>query len=188
MTGLPAHATDPGRFDMTMLFLVRQPAGREPVVTDGQKNQGYLGKMYLNDMVFDTIERAQGYVRLPLGAYQIQMFQSPKLGRVLKVLDSSGKELAGKKNKIRIHAGSIPSHVEGCIAPGMRSASKNGLPLLGSRVAMDMILLACGDWQNGKTVGSLLVIEDHTPPNPKGTVHLLDMADTFSLHSLLKGL
>lgn len=171
---------------MIQLFLVRQSGQREPKVTDARGAEGYLGTMYLNGMRFDTIERAQGFVRLPIGAYQLQMYASARLGHVLRPLTLEGHELAGKKNKIRIHAGSIPSHVHGCIAPGFRSAS--GLPLHGSRTAMETILIACGEWQDRKLVGSLFVIQDYVPPTTAHTAHLLGAGDKLSLHGMLGGL
>ena len=156
-------------------------------MTDKNKAVGYWGKMYFKGIEFDTLERAQGYVRLPLGAYDLQMYQSKKLGQVLRPL-KDGKELAGKKSKIRIHAASLPSHIEGCIAPGHRSPRGSGIPMSGSRTAMTLLLLSSGSWENLKIVGSLFVIEDYTPPNERYTTHLLADNDAFSLSGLLRGL
>jgi len=56
----------------------------EKKVIDANKAEGYLGKMFMDGLEFDALERAQNYVRLPLGVYQLQMYQSSKLGRVLR--------------------------------------------------------------------------------------------------------
>jgi hypothetical protein len=175
---------------MVNLFLVRNLPGMEKTVIDANKATGYLGKMFMDGLEFDTLERAQNYVRLPVGVYQLQMYQSSKLGQVLRPLTSDGKELSGKKNKIRIHAASIPSHLQGCIAPGYRNSKNSGLPFQGSRTILNMILLACGRWENLKIVGSLFVIEDYTPPNIKYAAHLLEpeALSRFSIHNLLKSL
>jgi hypothetical protein len=172
---------------MISLILVRSLPGEEVKVTDKNRAIGYWGKLHMDNLSFDTIERAQGYVRLPLGTYQLQMFKSSNLGKVLRPLTDNGKDLAGKKNKIRIHAGSIPSHVEGCIAPGYRNPVGNGLPMLGSRVIMDWILLNCGDWEDKKIVGTLFVIEEYAVPDAKH-LRLLEPDWKFSAHSVLRGL
>jgi hypothetical protein len=52
---------------------------------------------------------------------------------------------------------------------------------------MMAILMACGDWQDRKIVGSLFVIHDYVPPTAKHTAHLLDQG-ALSLHSMIKGL
>jgi hypothetical protein len=173
---------------MVDLFLVRQPETREASVADAKGSQGYLSKLYLNDMILDAVERAQGYVRLPIGAYQLQMYRSSKHGNILRPLTPDGHELTGKKNKIRIHPGSIPSHVEGCIAPGFRSSGENGLPLHGSRTAFECILAACGEWQDRKIVGNLFVLRSHMPPTYALSGHLLDSTQRLSLGSVLPGL
>jgi hypothetical protein len=124
-------------------------------------------------------------------SFQVAMFchgldgDSLTLGRVLRPLREDGKEFAGKKNKIRIHSGSIPCHVEGCIAPGYRNPVGNGLPMIGSRVTMNWILINCGDWKDGKIVGVLFVIEDYSVPDAKH-LRLREPNCQFSTHSVLK--
>lgn len=172
---------------MISLILVRNTSGQEVKVKDSKGAEGYWSKLHMDNLSFDALERAQGYVRLPLGTYQLQMYQSSKLGRVLRPLLDNGKELAGKKNKIRIHSGSIPSHIEGCIAPGYRNPVGNGLPMMGSRVIMNWILLNSGDWKDRKIVGVLFVIEDYSVPDRKH-LHLLEPNYSRFSHSVLKGL
>ena len=114
------------------------------------KSFGTLGKLYIGDEVFPTIEQDwennEPYKScVPNGEYYLWAYNSPKYGDCYIIENESLNVAKYKKNNIKrfgclIHPANKASQLQGCIAPGMKIGVLDGdLAVLSSRNALGRI-------------------------------------------------
>jgi hypothetical protein len=91
---------------------------------------GQRGTLEVRGHSFPTIERMDGYVRLPPGDYVCEHYEAPKNGRTLRPMnhgvisrDRSKKVGYEIEAAILIHAANRSYELSGCFAPGLRETS-----------------------------------------------------------------
>lgn len=109
-----------------------------------QKATGERGRLFVGDQVFHTIERLDGYKRLPPGKYDLEMayitFSTGVQDPALRVLGDYSE------GRIYIHKANYPHQIQGCVAVG-RTKLWRGVGR--SRQAMTRIFDALGGWAPG---------------------------------------
>jgi hypothetical protein len=108
----------------------------------GELAHGLVGELWVHGLCFDAIERMDGYVALDGGQDYpwSSMYWHKRLGCYVVNPWHKKKNKAGEHAQILIHKATVPSHLEGCIAPGIFDGSKLTL----SREAMEVIWEQCG--------------------------------------------
>lgn len=115
-----------------------------------------LGTLELEDLSFDTIERAatdSTHPCVPDGVYILVLHDSPKHPRTFALVNADlgvvHNPEPGKRSDILIHPANWARQLEGCIAPGKhRSEDESGWMVTNSRQAYDE-LMARLPWELG---------------------------------------
>lgn len=90
---------------------------------DANKAEGIRGTLTVGTVTFETIERGNNYVLMPAGSFLLTMTKDSSRGNVF-IVQPTGKyghnvkTLSQGNAGIMIHRAEIPSHLEGCLAPG----------------------------------------------------------------------
>ena len=128
---------------------------------DAQKAEGIRGTLKVGNVSYETIERGNNYVLMPTGSFLLTMTNDKSRGRVMIVQPTGryGHNVPTQSNGvagIMIHSAEIPSHLEGCLAPGKRFDSTAN-ELKDSTAAMDAIFKYFGDFGETKLAGWIVV-------------------------------
>jgi len=107
--------------------------------------EGTLGYLYLpNGTTLATVEKqwagnAQNKSCIPEGVYRCQPFSGSKYKDVYEITE------VPERSAILFHSANWPHQLQGCIAPGLKlTPAKNGLGVMNSRAAMEVLKAACG--------------------------------------------
>lgn len=128
---------------------------------DGNKAEGIRGTLTVGAVTFETIERGNNYVRLPAGQFLLTSTKDKTRGNVL-IVQHDGKyghnvpTQAGGIAGIMIHSAEIPSHLEGCLAPG-KSFDAVTNTLQKSSEALNDIFIYFGGFGETKLAGWIVV-------------------------------
>jgi hypothetical protein len=116
---------------------------------------GLVGELWVHGLCFDAIERMDDYVCLDGGKEYISgMYWHERLGCYV-INPWHEKFVAGGRAEILVHKASVPSHLEGCVAPGFLDGKK--LTLSGQ--SMEVIWEQCGGKSGVKKVTATLRVE-----------------------------
>jgi hypothetical protein len=138
---------------------------RSGVVFSKDKAQGLRGTLKIGEVSLETIERADGHLKLPNGEFLMTSYTDPDRGKVLGV-QNTGKyghnvpkwrdgKIVGTAG-IMIHAADTPDDLTGCMAPG-RSFDSSTNTLLKSSEAMSDIFTYLGGFGETKLIGWIVV-------------------------------
>jgi hypothetical protein len=125
-------------------------------VEDANKAHGLVGELWVHGLCFESMERMDGYVCLDGGRDypNSSMYWHEKLGCYVVNPWHFKKTVSGAHAQILIHKAGIPSHLEGCIAPGFFEDRK----LTMSGYSMDVIWEQCGGKPGVKTVKPPVIV------------------------------
>lgn len=132
------------------------------IFNDASGKQGLRGTLTAGSISYETIERGDGYVKLPAGKFLLTMTNDSSRGQVF-IVYHEGKyghnvpTLAGGSAGIMIHVADSPSQLEGCLAPGKQFDVATKKLLLG-REAMNDIMTFFGGFKE-KTLAGWIVVE-----------------------------
>ncbi len=102
---------------------------------------GLVGTVSVHGQTYDAIERMDGYVKMKAGTYpNSSMYVDAKRGKVLNPWLGPTSEANRQLVNILFHAGSAPSHFEGCV--GLGKIAKGSLTQ--SSEAMAALWTQCG--------------------------------------------
>ena len=135
--------------ELPTLYLFR----RNVTVSHGGAN-GELGFLVIGELVLYTVERRDGYVKLPNGTFECTMEAHATKGNCFRVKAEGEnghnvKNNQGNYSGILIHSANYPDQLAGCVAPG-RSQIIGGVGE--SKKAMGDIFIFCGGFGAGKKV------------------------------------
>lgn len=128
---------------------------------DANKAEGIRGTLKVGAVTFETIERGNNYVLMPAGSYLLTSTNDKSKGNVF-IVQPDGKyghnvpKQAGGLAGIMIHRAEIPSHLEGCLAPG-KSFDATTNTLQKSSEAMTDIFTYFGGFGETKLAGWIVV-------------------------------
>jgi hypothetical protein len=103
-------------------YVVKDRATKEPVMKDGKPvtavAHGLVGELWVHGLMFQTIERMDGYMRMKGGKtyYNSSLYWMAKYNSF--VINPWLGEDEKKQGNILLHPGGVASHVEGCVAVG----------------------------------------------------------------------
>lgn len=143
--------------DLNKIYLKR--SGMKFV--DASKAEGIRGTLKVGAVTFETIERGNNYVALPAGEFLLTSTNDKTRGKVL-IVQPTGRyghnvpTQRGGTAGIMIHSAEIPSHLEGCLAPG-KSFDATVNKLQKSSEAMTDIFTYFGGFGETKLAGWIVV-------------------------------
>ena len=128
---------------------------------DSAKAEGIRGTLRVGAVTFETIERGNNYVQLPVGEFLLTSTKDKQRGKVL-IVQPDGRyghnvpTLRGGIAGIMIHQAELPSHLEGCLAPG-KSFDITTNKLQKSSEALEDIFTYFGGFGETKLAGWIVV-------------------------------
>ena len=127
---------------------------RQNVTVSHSSATGELGFLVIGATVLHTVERRDGYVKLPNGIFECTMEQHSSKGKVFRVKAEGENGHNVKNNKgifsgILIHSANYPDQLAGCVAPG-RTQIVGGVGE--SKKAMEDVFVFCGGFGAGKKI------------------------------------
>ena len=147
----------------TPQILIVRSGERFEMLHEGAAYHGYRSEIFCGVLeVMHAIERADGYVRLPLGLYRAEMthWVSRSNGKraqsivFCERLSGPGELTDAQARVLRmrsrhIHPANWPYQLEGCIAPGLKSYGRG---VLRSKKALRRILDTLGGHEEGRSL------------------------------------